>query len=118
VGRRGEADGEGGRRVPQSQDAQGVAFALWAQAGALRFGGRVPKAIARFQEAKELFETVGYTSGVAYALCGLGGTHRLAGKFDASLAYYQEANELFRMLKDRVGLAYSHCGIGNAYRMF
>ncbi|MBI5213146.1 MAG: tetratricopeptide repeat protein, partial [Nitrospirae bacterium] len=101
----------------REKDKRGVAFSLWAEAGALRVAGNIAKAIGKFKESKSIFAHSKDKSGVAYALCGLGGTHRIAGKFKESMDYYREANEIFKGLKDKFGAAYSHCGIGNAFRM-
>ncbi|MEW5746166.1 MAG: tetratricopeptide repeat protein [Nitrospirota bacterium] len=101
----------------KENDTKGVAFSLWAEAGALRVAGDIGKAIERFEESRDLFSSLCFDSGMAYALCGLGGTHRIAGKSEVSLSYYRQANSMFRAQKDTFGAAYSHCGIGNAYRM-
>lgn len=101
----------------KKKDIRGIAFSLWAEAGALRVAGDITKAIKKFKKSKDIFSRAGDKSGVAYALCGLGGTHRISGKFKESLDYYKQANEIFKVLKDRFGTAYSHCGIGNAFRM-
>ncbi|MEW6117280.1 MAG: tetratricopeptide repeat protein [Nitrospirota bacterium] len=98
-------------------DKKGLAFSLWAEAGAQRVAGNITVAINGFKEAKRMFTALSFNSGIAYALCGLGGTHRIAGKYKESLDYYRRANALFASLKDTFGSAYSHCGIGNAYRM-
>lgn len=101
----------------KENDRKGIAFSLWAEAGALRVSGAVKRAIKKFNESKDIFSYEKDESGVAYALCGLGGTHRIAGKFKESMDYYKQANEKFKVLKDKFGIAYSHCGIGNAFRM-
>jgi tetratricopeptide (TPR) repeat protein len=101
----------------KEKDKKGIAFSLWAEAGALRVAGDIAGAIKKFNESKNIFLGAKDTSGVAYSLCGLGGTHRIAGKFKESMNYYKQANEIFRNLKDKFGIAYSHCGIGNAFRM-
>jgi tetratricopeptide (TPR) repeat protein len=101
----------------KEKDKKGVAFSLWAEAGAWRVAGSIEKAIEKFNESKKIFSALDDISGIGYDLCGLGGAHRIAGKYDESLAYYMEANAVFRKLKDTFGTAYSHCGIGNAYRM-
>lgn len=107
-----------GRKIYKKEDdKKGIAFSLWAEAGALRVAGDITKAIKKFEEAKDIFLNVKNKSGEAYSLCGLGGVHRVAGMFEESLNYYQQANYLFGRLKDRFGTAYSYCGIGNALRM-
>jgi len=98
-------------------DPEGLAFARWAKAGALRIEGDIPAAIKEFGEARKMFKALKDRHATGYSLCGLGGTHRVKGEFDRSLDYYTEANELFLTLKDTFGIAYSHCGIGNACRM-
>ncbi|MBZ0156089.1 MAG: tetratricopeptide repeat protein [Alphaproteobacteria bacterium] len=101
----------------KERDEKGVAFSLWAEAGALRVAGRIGKAIEKFNESKDIFSSLRFSSGIAYSLCGLGGAHRVAGKYGESMDYYRKANEIFTVEKDTFGRAYSHCGIGNAYRM-
>lgn len=101
----------------KANDTRGIAFSLWAEAGALRVAGNIPKAIKKFSESRDVFTTAKDRTGLAYALCGLGGTHRISGKFVESLDYYKRANKDFRTLRDKFGTAYSHCGIGNAFRM-
>ena len=101
----------------KEKDKKGIAFSLWAEAGAWRVAGSIGKAIEKFNESKKIFSSLNDISGVGYDMCGLGGAHRIAGKYDESLAYYKEANSVFRKLKDTFGTAYSYCGIGNAYRM-
>jgi tetratricopeptide (TPR) repeat protein len=98
-------------------DRKGLAFALWAKAGALRVAGRIPATIETFLEARRIFKAIRFESGLAYALAGLGGAHRVAGMADDSLRYYLKANEIFTRLGDTFGTAYTHCGIGNAYRI-
>jgi tetratricopeptide (TPR) repeat protein len=98
-------------------DKKGLAFALWAEAGALRVAGKIPAAIETFMEARRIFRAVRFDSGLAYTLAGLGGAHRVAGKTADSLKYYLKANEMFQNMGDTFGIAYTHCGIGNAYRM-
>lgn len=108
---------KGRRLYDREKDRRGIAFSLWAEAGALRVGGLITKALDRFEEARSLFAFARYRSGVAYSLCGLGGSSRVAGRYRESLSYYRRANALFSRLKDVFGEAYSHCGIGNALRM-
>ncbi len=101
----------------KTDDKQGTAFTLWAEAGALRIKGDIIKAIKVFKESYTLFKSLKDLQGVGYALCGLGGTSRIAGLFKDSKNYYENANKLFSEQKDTFGKAYSFCGIGNAYRM-
>ncbi|BCB96966.1 tetratricopeptide repeat domain protein [Dissulfurispira thermophila] len=101
----------------RDDDKKGIAFSLWAEAGALRIAGDITSAIKKFEESRDIFLGVKDKSGEAYSLCGLGGVHRIAGRFRESLSYYKQANDIFKKLKDRFGIAYSHCGIGNAFRM-
>lgn len=98
-------------------DAQGLAFSLWAEAGALRIKGDIPGSISTFKESYGLFKSLKDSHGTGYCLCGLGGSSRAAGNIRASLKYYLRANRLFVSLHDVFGKAYSFCGIGNAYRM-
>ena len=108
---------ESRRTYQKKRDSQGIAFTLWAEAGALRIKGDITGAIKIFKEAYKVFKSLKDDQGVGYCLCGLGGTSRVAGKFKDSLNYYTTANKLFSSLKDTFGTAYSYCGIGNAYRM-
>lgn len=98
-------------------DREGVAFCLWARAGALRIKGDIPGAIRTFKAALKAFTSLKHEQGIGYCLCGLGGTTRIKGLFKDSLGYYMKANKLFLRLRDTFGVAYSHCGIGNALRM-
>lgn len=98
-------------------DRHGIAFILWATAGALRIKGDIGMAIRTYHESLEIFRSLRFRSGTGYCLCGLGGTSRIAGLFDDSLRYYTDSNRLFAGIKDTFGLAYSYCGIGNAFRM-
>ena len=98
-------------------DHEGIAFTLWAEAGALRIKGDIIRSIKTYKESYALFKSLKDQHGVGYALCGLGGTSRIAGSFRDSKKYYETANKLFTQLKDTFGKAYSFCGIGNAYRM-
>jgi tetratricopeptide (TPR) repeat protein len=98
-------------------DSEGIAFTLWAEAGALRIKGDIPGAIKVFKESHKIFKSMKDTQGIGYCLCGLGGASRIAGRFKDSLNYYTSANRLFSHMKDTFGKAYSYCGIGNAYRM-
>ncbi|MEW6675269.1 MAG: tetratricopeptide repeat protein [Nitrospirota bacterium] len=102
---------------PKKGDSEGIAFTLWAEAGALRIKGDIAGAIKVFKESYKIFRSIKHDSGVGYSLCGLGGTSRVAGGFKDSLKYYTAANKLFSTVKDAFGIAYSYCGIGNAYRM-
>ncbi|NTU42637.1 MAG: tetratricopeptide repeat protein [Nitrospirales bacterium] len=101
----------------KEEDKKGLAFSLWAEAGAWRVAGNITKTIEVFNQALEVFTALREKPGKGYAICGLGGAHRMAGKFKESLKYYKQANTIFSGLKDTFGTAYSHCGIGNAYRM-
>jgi tetratricopeptide (TPR) repeat protein len=106
------------RRIYKGKgDSQGIAFALWAEAGALRIKGDIPGAIKVFKESHKIFKSMKDIQGVGYCLCGLGGVSRIAGRFKDSMNYYTSANRLFSHIKDKFGKAYSYCGIGNAYRM-
>lgn len=98
-------------------DNEGIAFTLWAEAGALRIKGDIIRAIKVYKESYAMFKSLKDQHGVGYALCGLGGTSRIAGSFRDSKKYYETANKLFTKLKDIFGKAYSFCGIANAYRM-
>ncbi len=98
-------------------DREGIAFALWAEAGTLRIKGDVPGALKTFRSARRLFQSLGDREGVAYCLCGLGGASRVAGHSRASLRYYRAAEGMFSDLRDTFGRAYSFCGIANAHRM-
>jgi tetratricopeptide (TPR) repeat protein len=99
------------------KDKQGIAFALWAEAGTFRIQGDIARTLRVFREAYRMFRSLGDTRGIGYCLCGLGGASRIAGNFRDSLKFYKEANAVFADLKDTFGKAYSFCGIGNAYRM-
>lgn len=101
----------------KNRDRHGVAFILWATAGALRIKGDIGKAIRAYRESLDIFRSLRFRSATGYCLCGLGGSSRIAGLFDDSLGYYTAANKLFAGIKDTFGLAYSYCGIGNAFRM-
>ena len=100
-----------------SHDKQGLAFALWAEAGALRIKGDIPSALKKFRDSRRLFYAQKDRQGVGYCMCGLGGASRVAGRAKASLKYYYAANKLFSDMRDTFGKAYSFCGIANAYRM-
>lgn len=105
------------RTYEACEDIQGIAFSLWAEAGALRIKGDIPDSIITFKESYGLFKSLRDSHGAGYCLCGLGGSSRAAGNIGASLKYYLRANRLFVSLHDVFGKAYSFCGIGNAYRM-
>jgi tetratricopeptide (TPR) repeat protein len=98
-------------------DSHGLAFTLWAEAGALRIKGNIIGAIKMFKESYKIFKSLKDIQGAGYCLCGLGGTSRIAGRFRDSLKYYTSAHRLFSDIKDIFGTAYSYCGIGNAHRM-
>ena len=100
-----------------TKDAEGIAFATWALAGAYRIKGDIKGAVEGFVASEKLFRKLKDSSGVGYSLNGLGGASRCAGKFDKSLECYRKANSIFTKLKDTFGVAYSHCGIANALRM-
>jgi tetratricopeptide (TPR) repeat protein len=108
---------ESRRTYAEKGDREGIAFSLWAEAGALRIKGRIREAIKMFKKSLEMYKTLENKQGVGYCLCGLGGTSRIAGRFSDSLKYYTIANKLFSHMRDKFGTAYSHCGIGNALRM-
>ena len=101
----------------KDKDIEGIAFTLWAMAGAFRIKGDLKAAIDGFKKARHLFAKLSDDAGVGYCLTGLGGASRVAGRHGVSLAYYKKANELFREISDTFGIAYSHCGIANAMRM-
>lgn len=101
----------------EADDREGLAFSLWAEAGALRIQGKIAESIKTFKESLAIFKNLKNKQGTGYCLCGLGGTHRVAGLISDSLKYYTEANTLFSRIRDRFGTAYSYCGIGNACRM-
>lgn len=108
---------ESERAYNKQGDREGIAFSLWAEAGALRIRGNIIDAIRTFKASLEKFKRLKCRQGIGYCLCGLGGTSRIAGHFKNSLRYYTAANKLFSDIKDIFGIAYSHCGIGNALRM-
>lgn len=99
------------------RDREGIAFSLWAEAGAFRIKGDIGEAIRTYKESHKFFGAMKDNSGIGYCLCGLGGASRVAGLFGDSLNYYKNANKLFSSAGDKFGKAYSYCGIGNAYRM-
>ena len=98
-------------------DTEGLAFCVWATAGAFRIKGDIPKTLKTFNEAHKMFRELDDPCGAAYCLCGLGGASRAIGQYKESLKYYQKANAQFTSISDRFGVAYSYCGIGNANRM-
>jgi tetratricopeptide (TPR) repeat protein len=108
---------ESERTYNKQGDREGIAFSLWAEAGALRIKGSVIDAIRTFKASLEKFKRLKSRQGIGYCLCGLGGASRIAGHFNDSLIYYTAANKLFSDINDIFGIAYSHCGIGNALRM-
>lgn len=108
---------ESERIFKKQGDREGIAFSLWAEAGALRIKGNIKDAIKTFKTSLDKFKSLKSQQGIGYCLCGLGGTSRIAGLFKDSLKYYTAANKLFSNIKDIFGMAYSHCGIGNALRM-
>ena len=101
----------------KTKDAEGIAFATWALAGAYRIKGDIKGAVTGFVASEKLFRKLKDSSGVGYSLNGLGGASRCAGEFDKSLKCYKKANAIFSRLKDTFGVAYSHCGMANALRM-
>lgn len=101
----------------KKNDSHGIAFTLWAKAGALRIKGDIIEAIKTFKDSYEVFKSTKDSQGIGYCLCGIGGASRIAGRFRDSLKFYFAANRLFSSIKDAFGGAYSYCGIGNAYRM-
>ncbi|MBI5887215.1 MAG: tetratricopeptide repeat protein [Deltaproteobacteria bacterium] len=105
------------RWYKKSGDKAGIAFTLWARAGALRIKGDLAGAIKGFKEAKAMFAKLSDKSGAGYCLTGLGGASRVAGRPGDSFKYYTGANKVFRGLKDTFGVAYSYCGIANSLRM-
>lgn len=105
------------RTYRRLKDKEGVAFSLWAAAGALRIKGAIPEAVKTYRAAKRAFSALEDDHGIGYSLCGLGGATRVRGYHTQSLTYYSKANQVFSTLGDTFGTAYSHCGIGNAYRM-
>ncbi|MFZ3072315.1 MAG: tetratricopeptide repeat protein [Thermodesulfobacteriota bacterium] len=105
------------REFKKTKDAEGIAFATWALAGAYRIKGDIKGAVAGFIASEKLFSKLNDPSGIGYSLNGLGGASRCAGKYDVSLKCYRKANSIFTKLKDTFGTAYSHCGIANALRM-
>jgi tetratricopeptide (TPR) repeat protein len=98
-------------------DREGLAFSLWAEAGAFRIKGDIREAIRTYKESYKVFRAIKDDSGIGYCLCGLGGASRVAGLFGDSLDYYKKGNSLFSSIGDKFGKAYSYCGTGNAYRM-
>lgn len=101
----------------KSGDRAGLAFNLWAKAGAYRIKGDLRKAIEIFKGSLKIFASLKDKSGVGYSMCGLGGASRILGRIDDSYKYYSKANTTFRRLKDTFGIAYSYCGLANATRM-
>ena len=101
----------------KKRDREGVAFSLWAEAGAFRIKGDIREAIKTYKESYRFFRAMKDDDGMGYCLCGLGGASRIAGLFENSLNYYKKANKIFSLKEDTFGKAYSYCGIGNAYRM-
>jgi len=101
----------------KKDDDEGIAFTLWAEAGALRIKGDIPGTLQTYRESLSVFRSLKDMHGEGYCLCGLGGASRIAGLPKSSLKYYLAANRLFAQLKDTFGTAYSYCGIGNAHRM-
>jgi tetratricopeptide (TPR) repeat protein len=101
----------------RKNDKEGIAFTLWAAAGALRIKGDISETLKTYKESLSVFRSLKDSHGEGYCLCGLGGASRIAGLPKSSLKYYLAANRLFAGLKDKFGTAYSYCGIGNAYRM-
>jgi tetratricopeptide (TPR) repeat protein len=101
----------------RKNDTRGIAFTLWAGAGALRIKGDITGAIKAFRKSHKIFKSMKDPQGIGYCLCGIGGASRMSGRFRESLKYYTAANRLFSSERDRFGKAYSYCGIGNAYRM-
>ncbi len=98
-------------------DTEGVAFTLWARAGAYRIKGDLASALKGFKESQKIFARMRDKSGVGYCFTGLGGASRVAGRPLDSYKYYIEANRIFRTFKDTFGTAYSYCGVANSMRM-
>jgi tetratricopeptide (TPR) repeat protein len=101
----------------KKNDSHGIAFTLWAEAGALRIKGDIRGALKACRESFTIYKSMKDSQGIGYCLCGIGGASRMAGQFKNSLNYYTKANKLFTSEGDSFGKAYSYCGIGNAYRM-
>jgi tetratricopeptide (TPR) repeat protein len=108
---------ESKRTYSSRHDTHGMAFTLWAKAGALRIKGDIIEAIKTYKESYQVFKSMEDSQGTGYCLCGIGGASRVAGRFTDSLKFYTAANRLLSSIKDTFGRAYSYCGIGNAYRM-
>lgn len=109
--------GKSGKIYEKQNDCHGIAFTLWAKAGALRIKGDIIEAIKTFKESYEAYRSMKDSQGTGYCLCGIGGASRIAGRFRDSLKFYVAANGIFSSSRDTFGRAYSYCGIGNAYRM-
>jgi len=106
------------RHFRKTGDTEGLAFVLWAEAGAWRYRGMPGKSIALLKEALKTGRGLSSPELEGYCLNALGGASRVAGLRHLSLRYYRKANEIFSATKDRFGLAYSFCGMGNAERMY
>jgi tetratricopeptide (TPR) repeat protein len=101
----------------KEQDAEGMAYVLWAMGTTERFAGNFSKARQFLEEAVRRYKKIDDKSGLAYARCGLGGTFRMMGLADKSRRLYAEAFRIFRREKDEFGMCYSSCGQGNGWRM-
>ncbi len=86
-------------------DSQLRANALKATGDVLQFLDKRDEALARYDEALQLFRAVGSRLGEANALSATGDVLQFLKKNDEALARYDEALHLFRAVGDRLGEA-------------
>lgn len=89
-----------------------LAEAVWERGSIAYEQNAQSDAIARFEEARDLFSKVGDQGGVARSLRGIGDSLYRLGDLDGAEARYQEALEVFVRIKEITGSLACAWGLG------
>ncbi len=102
-------------QAANDEEAQNLGWA-WTRLGNLHHSlGNYPQAIAHHEQARAIFNQLGYQLGIAAALANLGNAYQSLGQYQRAIEFYQQSLDIERDIGDRGGEANAFNNLGNAY---
>lgn len=91
--------------------------ALIARGGELRERGQFPAALAAYEVARVVAQSIADEAGIAFALLNVGRVYVMQDNYSAAISHLQQASAAFEKLKDKDGMGQALNGLGLAHGM-
>jgi len=96
---------------------QGHAHTLYSLGEVHRMTNQYDDAVAHYQQALPIYQSIGDQLGHANTLKALGDVHRMTNQYDDAVAHYQQALPIYQSIGARLGHAHTLIALGDVHRM-